>query len=142
MLDELRGLQTRMEAAQSGALAGDETLRSHQERVREFMSATAFRMFPDLEVGMARLAYLRSAALAAEQAGDRATYEAIAREGREIQAEVETAHARAAEQPEVAREIEAFQAALVAGMRALDPGIEDVLARIQTLATRLAAWLG
>lgn len=142
MLMEFQGLQERFQDAQQQALRDDDGLRGQQEQLRELVNATLLRMYPHLEQSMELLPRLHDEAVAAEQAGDTERLEAIVAEGRQIQMELEDAQTTVVEQPEVAREIDAFQGRMIEGMKKIDPGIEAVMARMQAIAARLSEWLG
>lgn len=134
---EFQTLRQRLAEVQQEALQ-DSALSTRQAELQELVAQTLFATYPELEEAAERLPALQNEAQAAQAAGDTTRLQAIVQEGQQIQMELQEAQAEVIEQPEIASQVEAFQDDMMAVMKQVDPEIEDVLQRLQLLASRLS----
>lgn len=136
-MTELQQIHGKLEAIQAKA-AEDPQLRAAQESLGTEIRTAMEKADPTLPTSMQRVQTLESEAVQAQQAGDQAKLEQLAREAQTIQARFMEAQAKAFQQPEIATRLEAFQTRLESRMVEVDPAASGLIQRFKELEGKLA----
>lgn len=137
MVQEYQEKSMELGELQNQALEENEALMTRRDEITEIVNATIIEINPEAEGQMARLDELQQEAVAAQEAQDMETLQALVNEAQGLQSSLQAAQAEALQREEVASEIEAFEADLMAAMVAIDPEAEDIIARLDELSAAL-----
>jgi hypothetical protein len=137
---EMQQLQQQLAPVQEQALQ-EPALQEQQQRVASTLRNAMIANDPAMAQLIDRMEALLLEAREAQAAGDHERIVALTAEAEEIQPRFASAQAEAMEQPEVAAEIEAFQANVHARMRQIDPDTGPLLDRFLELDRRVTAAL-
>jgi len=137
---ELRQLNGKLEEIQAKAMQ-DAQLRSAQASLGEEIRAAMAKADPQLQMHLQRMQALETEGRRAQQAGDQAKFQQLAREAHGIQARLLQAQQTVFQQPAIAARMEAFQSRLEARMAQVDPQAPTLIRRFQELEGRLNAAL-
>ncbi len=138
---ELQAIQAELEPIQQEAL-GDPEIQAEQQQLGEQIQVAMAELDPQTPERMARLEELVGEAQTAQAEQDAEAVGAIMTEAQEIQQRLQETQARAIERPEIAPQVEAFQARLQTKMIEIDPEAESLITRAQELDERLAEFIG
>ena len=138
---ELQQVQARLQPIHEEALRHPE-LQAAQAELTARIGAAMTKADPSTAERMARLQALIDRGKAAEAAGEEAALKEIAAEARQIQEHLQAAQLEAIRRPDIAPELEAFQAKLMERMVEVDPEAAALIERAQELDARLSAVLG
>jgi hypothetical protein len=137
-MTELQELNTKLEAIQARAIQ-DPQLQSAQAALGAEIKAAMEKADPQLAMSMQRVEVLEAEATRAQQAGDQAKLQELAREAQGIQLRFMEAQEKVFQQPAIVAKVDAFQARLEARMVEVDPQTPALMKRFQELATALQA---
>jgi hypothetical protein len=135
---ELQQVHSKLEAIQARAIQ-DPQLQAAQNSLNNEIKAAMDRADPQLARKMERGQALEAEARQAQQAGDQAKLQQLAREVQAIQNSFLQAQAQAFQQPGLSAKVEAFQTRLEARMAQVDPEAPALIKRFQELEGRLQA---
>lgn len=137
---ELQQISAKLGEIQVRALQ-DAELQAAQNALGTEVKAAMDRIDPGLAASVERVGTLEQEAAQAQQAGDQAKLEQLAREAQQIQTRFLTAQNTALEQPELAAKVQAFQTRLEQRMIQVDPEARTLIQRLRELEGKLQAAL-
>ncbi len=135
---ELQQIGVQLGQIQAKALE-DPALQAAQESLGTEVKTAMDRVDPGLSASVDRVAALEQEAVQAQQAGDHAKIEQLARELQQIQVRFITAQNQALQEPALAAKVEAFQTRLERRMIEIDPQSRQLIDRLRELEGKLQA---
>ena len=142
-LSRFQTLQDHMASVQQEALDGSTELQAEQIAVQEAVEAAMFESHPELEPALRmRVPELQRETQEAQEAQDGERLDRLAQEYQAIMSRVQAAEATVLERADIRARLDAFQVAVMAAMRTIDPEIDGVFEETQALAARLERTLG
>lgn len=141
LIAELQQIQTTLQPIQQEAMQ-DPEIQASQQALGEEIQAVMTEVDPQTPERMARLQELMGRAQAAQAAQDEAAMAEIVTEARGLEQELQAAQQQAIQSPEIAPQVEAFEAKLLARMMEVDPEAETLIERAKELDEKLGAFLG
>jgi DNA repair exonuclease SbcCD ATPase subunit len=137
MIQEFQELEQRLGQLQQQALAESQELQERQVELQGLVQQVMQEIDPEFESRIERLQALEREAMAAQEAQDAETLQALIAEAQSLQADLQQTQERAMENPEVQSELEVFQTAMMDEMTKHDPEAPELLERLEELAERL-----
>lgn len=140
LVQEFQALRTHLGQVQDSALEATPALQEAQAEIQELIEEKMIQERPSLEADMERLEALRSEATNAQQAQNQARLQEIMQEGTQLRNELAEAQSAAMQQQEVQERVESFEEKMRVAMSDIDADIEEALARMEEVASRLQAF--
>lgn len=140
LVQEFQTLRTHLGQVQDSALKATPALQEAQTEIQELIEEKMVEERPSLEADMERLEALRDEAAAAQQAQDQARLQELMQEGTQLRNQLEAAQSAAMEREEVQERMESFEAEMRVAMSDIDADIDEALARMEEVASRLQAF--
>lgn len=140
LIQELQQVQARLEPIQQQALQ-DPQVQEAQQALGDEVQAAMTEVDPETPQRIERLQVLMSEAQAAQAEQDEAAMGEIVAEAQGLEQRLQAAQAEAVQRPDIAPQVEQFQAQLLEKMVELDPDVESLIEQAKELDARLAALL-
>lgn len=137
LMVEYESAQTRLQEVQEETLEAHPELLDQQDSLQEMVVTAMAEIDPQTEEGIARLETLQAEAQAAQASQDGARMQELMAEASTIQERLQGAQTQALERDDVVEAINAFQEAMLNGMKEVEPEVEALVARVQELTEEL-----
>lgn len=139
LVQEFQGLRQRLDSVQRLTMEQNPRLQERQQDVESFVNEIMVDQHPGIEAKMDRLPELQQSLVEARQAGDTAQLRSVVQEGQQLQAELQQARMETLQDDSVQERVSTLREDLMTAMVEVDPGIGDVMDRLEVLARRLQA---
>lgn len=136
LVTELQQIQAQLQPVQQQALQ-DAELQAEQQALGQKIQEVMLASNPAVQSGLERLQALQQEAQEAHAAEDQEKLGALVTEAQTIEAQLQQSQAAALESPEVAAEVESFEAKVQAKMVEIDPDAASLIARYRELESEL-----
>ena len=134
---ELQQTQQALGQLQVQAINEHTELETRRSAIDEMLLSAMAEIDPDTQGNIDRLDVLSQEAIAAQQAQDGATLDALMTEATQLRTSLESAQAEALQRDDIQAEIQQFEEALMAAVLEIDPDAGALLERIDELSAQL-----